>query len=127
MNAPSWFYRDIFAGDTGKDVLAVQRLVGGLSTGVMDEDTIARVRGVQRAARSPVTGVVDADTALALGERATQGLVPEWFEAGDLSVLPTLLRCREWDVANALRRFQSHHHIYPTGEVDEATAIALGD
>lgn len=127
MSTPSWFHRDIYPGDTGADVLSVQRLVGASKTGEMDEDTTALVRGVQRATESQITGVVDHATALAIGELSTFGLVPEWFAAGDWSQLPRLLRCRDWDVENAVRRFQSHHHIYPTGVVDEATAIALGD
>lgn len=127
MNHPAWFRRTIFPGDAGTDVLAVQRLVGASSTGVLDSDTCALVRGLQRRHRRAISGVVDHDTALLIGEKATFGLVPEWFAAGDLSVLPSLLCCGESDVEDHVRRFQSAHHIYPTGVVDESTAIALGD
>jgi hypothetical protein len=127
VSAPSWFHRDIFSGDYGSDVIACQRLLGAMKTGVMDEDTTARVRGLQRAVQREITGVVDHALAVLMGEVSTFGLLPEWFTAGDLEKLYVRLHTDAAGIETALRRFQSHHHITPTGVLDEATAIAIGD
>jgi murein L,D-transpeptidase YcbB/YkuD len=93
----------------------------------MDEETCARVRGAQRAAQREITGVVDQALALLLGNLATYGLIPVWFEAHDWSIAYAHLHCTEQSLENAVRRFQSHHHLHPTGVLDEETAIAIGD
>lgn len=127
MTAPSWWHRILFDGDTGADVAVLQTLLGAPRTGVMDQDTQARLRGRQIAAHATSTGVCDGQTAALIGDVSTAGLVPEWFEAQDWSVLPAKLRCKTSDVEPAIRRFQSQHHIPPTGVVDETTAVVLGD
>lgn len=93
----------------------------------MDSDTTARLRGAQRAASAPISGVCDVDTANLIGDVATAGLVPAWWPDEVDEVLPVKLRCRPSDREAAVRRFQSAHHIPPTGVVDETTAIILGD
>ena len=125
MNTPAWFHRELYPGDSGPDVLAVQRLCGAMKTGVMDEDTLARVRGLQGTLQREITGVVDHALAVQMGNVATYGLLPAWFTAQDWSSLPARLGGSADE--NAIRRFQSHHHIPPTGLIDETTAIALGD
>lgn len=138
---PSWFTRDIIAGDAGRDVDLVQRKLGATATGVLDEPTQARVRGLQRKAGLAVTGYVDAETAVALGERATVGRLPIWHtrplsfgcEGGDVTALRRLLGLSDethhfdHQTEAAVRRFQSGHGIRPSGLVDESTAILLGE
>lgn len=126
MNHPAWFTRELYADDFGADVIAVQRLVDAPKTGVMDDATLARIRGARQALGREIVGVVDQALAVALGEVSTHGLVPVWFERQDWSRLTALLHCN-CVTETAIRRFQSHHHIPPTGVVDEQTAIALGD
>lgn len=127
MTAPSWWYRILYPGDSGPDVVTLQTLLGAPQTGVVDQDTQARLRGRQRAAQGLPDGVCDLRTALLIGDVATAGLIPAWWPDEVDEILPVKLRCGTSDVESAVRRFQSHHHIPPTGVVDETTAIAIGD
>lgn len=105
----------------------LQTLLGAPLTGVMDDDTTARLRGAQRAFQALPDGVCDLPTAVRIGDRATAGMVPDWWPDRADEVLPSRLGCRFGDLPAAVRRFQSQHRIPPTGVVDEATAIAIGD
>ena len=136
---PSWFTRELTAGDSGRDVAVVQRLLGLSVSGEWGDHTTVALRGAQRAARIAPTGVVDEETATMLGERATSGLTPDWFTrpvhpgSDDIAVdavssalgLVSGASNREWD--SAVRRFQSQYGLDLTGVVDEATARLIGD
>jgi hypothetical protein len=54
-------------------------------------------------------------------------MIPPWWPDEVDEVLPVKLACRPVDMEAAVRRFQSQHHIPPSGVVDETTAIVLGD
>lgn len=125
---PSWFWRELWTGDTGSDV-AVVALKLGSTTRAMDDELLARVRGFQRAQHLPVTGIVDLATARALGESATYGLTPQWFGPPiDYEGLRRALRCSPWDdLDSAIRRFQSAHRHEPDGVVTELLATEIGD
>lgn len=125
-----WFHRTIFPGDQGADVATVQRILGMALTKEMDSETVARVRGLQRVHSLPITGVIDTPTALAVGESATYGLVPTWFQPSliDETGLREALHIRVGvNLDDAVRRFQSARGHYPTGVVDERLAIEIGE
>jgi len=120
---PTWFVRSVRIGDKGPDVSVIQRLLGLIPDGVFGISTQMVVRGFQRGVGLPLTGIVDDETAIALGPRSTDGIVPEWFikdiHPGEL----------EYDIVlhifgdeAGLRRFQGNHGRPPTGVVDETTA-----
>lgn len=124
-----WYYRDLYPDDWGNDVSVVAVKLGSTERS-MTPDLIARVRGAQRAHHLPVTGVVDRTTADALGESATYGLTPLWFQ--DSLVDETGLRRAlhigpRVDLNDAVRRFQSAHGHYPTGEMTQSLALEIGD
>lgn len=124
---PHWFYRDLFRGDDGPDVtvVAVRLGVAGCD---MNETLVALVRGFQRVHSLPITGVVDHATAMVIGESATYGLVPQWFQPYDELGLRIALHIRPGvNLDDAVRRFQSSHGHYPTGLVTEALAIEIGE
>jgi peptidoglycan hydrolase-like protein with peptidoglycan-binding domain len=138
---PVWYTRDLTLGDTGDDVLIVQRKLDAPLTGTYDDDTAARVRGAQKKMGKKQTGVVDAETAEKLGEKATAGQVPDWYTepceadchcpaVAKVRVLlgqPNLPVYNDTALQNAVRRFQSANGLKVSGVVDEATAIALAD
>lgn len=126
---PQWWHRDVFSDDSGPDVVVVQRKLGTQSTGHMNAESVARVRGFQRANGLPVTGVIDLDTAKALGESATYGLAPVWLGPPiDYDGLRKALHLSPWeDLPAAIRRFQSAHNHYPTGELSDQLALEIGD
>jgi peptidoglycan hydrolase-like protein with peptidoglycan-binding domain len=134
---PVWFTRDLTLGDTGDDVLIVQRKLDAPLTGTYDDDTAARVRGAQKKMGNEQTGVVDAETAENLGEKADAGQVPDWFTSechcpavAKVRVLlgqPNLPVYHDEALQAAVRRFQSANGLEVSGRVDEATAIALAD
>lgn len=128
-SSPRWFYRDLSLGDTGDDVLIVQRRLVAPLTGVFDDDTAARVRGVQKMARKKQTGVVDAATAEAIGEKATAGQMPEWFgtDRADQRVRDLLGLSMLEPLGEALLRYQSENGLDLSGELDEPTARLLAD
>lgn len=135
---PRWFSDPLDA----EGIAVVQRKLGAPVTGVWDDETEARVRGVQMTKKIKPTGRVDAETAEVLGEDARAGLTPEWFSQtlrlNDHSQAVCAVRCRlgvpnkthdrfDADVEAAVKRFQSGHDLPVTGEVDEATAVELGE
>jgi len=126
---PRWFHRTLYNGDQGSDVALVQRKLGASITKTMDDSTVALVRGFQRLHGLPITGVVDLLTAVELGENATYGLVPTWFQPVlDESLLREALHIRSFvSLEDAIRRFQSAHGHYPDGVLTEALAIEIGD
>lgn len=137
---PSWHHRTITAGDTGPDVVIVQRKTGATPTGVYDPWTEQRIVGLQMRLKLRTTGEVDEATAVALGETSVAGMVPEWFfrelrsgdHGSDVEALRGLLGEPDgtgFDAAleQAVRRWQSAHRIRPDGTVTEGMAIALGD
>jgi len=138
---PAWYHRDLTLGDTGDDVLIVQRKLDAPLTGTYDDDTAARVRGAQKKMGNEQTGVVDAETAENLGEKADAGQVPDWFTSecepdchcpavAKVRVLlgqPNLPVYHDEALQAAVRRFQSANGLEVSGRVDEATAIALAD
>lgn len=123
---PLWWHRPLRLGDTGPDVVAVQTILGGPVGGVFDKYTHMLVRGAQTAAGIPPDGVVDEATAQAIGPRATDALVPDWYKGTPLlpgtqgfsRVLPH--HDEAW-----VRRFQGNHSLTVTGFIDEDTARAL--
>lgn len=127
--SPRWHFRDLYPGDQGSDVALVQRKLGASITKTMDDSTVALVRGFQRLHGVPITGVVDRVTASALGENATYGLVPEWYQPTlNEALLREALHIRSHvSLEDAIRRFQSAHNHYPDGVMTEALAIEIGD
>lgn len=124
-----WFYRDLYEGDSGADVGVVAVKLGSADHSMTAELT-ARVRGAQRHQGLPVTGIVDRATAEALGESAAYGLVPRWFQDSliDETGLRLALHISSYaDLQDAIRRFQSAHHRYPTGDMDESLAVEIGE
>lgn len=123
---PLWWHRVLQLGDSGPDVVAVQSILGGPACGVFDKYTHMLVKGAQVAAGIPADGVVDEATARAIGPRATDALVPEWYKGEPLCpgtqgfrlVLPH--HDEAW-----LRRFQGNHSLTVNGCIDEETARAL--
>jgi peptidoglycan hydrolase-like protein with peptidoglycan-binding domain len=126
---PRWFHRTLYSGDQGSDVALVQRKLGASITKTMDDSTVALVRGFQRQRSLPITGVVDHPTAVELGESATYGLVPQWYQPTlDEVGLRDALHIRGFvSLDDAIRRFQSAHGHYPDGLMTEALAIEIGD
>lgn len=126
---PAWFQRDILLGDEGDDVRIVQRKLSAPLTGVLDDETAAKIRGVQKKMGKKQTGVVDAATASRLGPKATAGQLPDWFDtdAADLRVREILRLSNIEPLTSALRRFQSAEGLPVNGELDKRTAIALAD
>lgn len=99
-----------------------------MPTGVMDNNTVAAVRGFQVALGIQPSGWVDEDTARALGPRASDSLLPDWFkgcdlhpgdEGYDLAIAPI------GEGQAALRRFQGNHGLPATGVIDAETALLL--
>lgn len=129
MTHPAWYHREIYAEDSGPDVSVVQRKLGTTSTGHMNAETVARVRGFQRVHALPITGLIDLDTARALGESATYGLAPVWLGPPiDYVGLRKALHLSPWeDLEAAIRRFQSSRNHYPTGELTDQLALEIGD
>ena len=141
MTGPAWFTGELVEGDTGDAVLIVQRKIGAPLTGVMDTTTMARVRGFQRKHGLEETGTVTKKTAAKVGDKASKGQAPDWFDhdmsegcAGeDVAALrialgqPNLPVHFDDALADAVRRFQSEVGLKPTGVVNKATAIALAD
>lgn len=127
---PVWFGRDLSLGDSGDDVLIVQKKTGAALTGVFDDATAARIRGVEKhMGRKKQTGVVDAEVAAELGEKANAGQVPAWFgtDAQEQRLRDILRLSMLEPVGEGVRRFQSANGLPLTGEVDEALAVMLAD
>ena len=74
-------------------------------------------------ARKKQTGVVDADTAEAIGEKATAGLMPEWFgtDAQEQRVRDLLGLSMLEPLGEALLRYQSENGLVLSGEAVEPT------
>lgn len=138
---PVWFHREIVEGDEGDDVVIVQRKLLAPLTGVMDRNTITRVRGFQRKHELEETGTVTKKTAEKLGEKQSKGTVPDWFtdtvDLGHSGPAVTAVRhaLRQANLpvhydpalADAVRRFQAEAGLKVSGKVDRKTAIALAD
>ena len=139
--APRWFTREITLGDEGADVLIVQRKVDAPMSGKYDDETAARVRGVQKKKGLQQSGKVDEATATELGEKASAGQTPVWFDGdcrpgcsgpcvAQVRILlgqPNLPVDFDRDLEDAVRRFQSANELDVTGVVDEQTAVVLAD
>ena len=137
----TWFSRVLTIGMVGEDVALVQRKLRAVNvSGTYDADTASRVRGVQFADKLPVNGMVDAATADAIGENVRAGIIPDWYarelglwsEGDDVQTLRKLLGVSGYGrfdraVEQAVRRFQSAHHLPLTGRVTQKDAIAIGD
>lgn len=140
MTVPSWWYRDIGSGVSGRDVVVVHRLLAAPLGVMFGEDDAVQVRGIQAAAGLPATGVVDAATAAVMGERTDIGLIPVWF-VRDLSagyVGWDVMRARELlevppgtlydpEVDAAVRRFRSARGLPLSGVLDATVATLLGE
>lgn len=124
---PTWFTRTLSLGDSGPDVVAVQRKLGLEQTGVFDTTLEVAVRGAQRVLGYEPTGYVDVALALVLGPAADAHLPPQWWTGAALYP-----GTPEWNLVLGdrdeawLRRLQGQHGITPTGVVDEETARILG-
>lgn len=138
---PVWWHREVAEGDTGDDVVIIQRKLLAPLTGVVDENTTRRVRAFQRRHNLEETGIVGKKTAEKLGEKESKGTVPGWFDepldVGSYGPAVTEVKraLRQADkpvhydtgLADAVRRFQSANGLKVTGVVDRKTAIAIGD
>lgn len=127
---PLWWQGDIGPGDSGPRVLIVQKMLGAWPSGVFDNNTSAAVRGFQVGRGLEPCGWVCEETAVALGPRESDSLLPDWFEGeplklGDPGFSRALDVC-EIDGESALKRFQGNHGLPATGVIDEATARLLG-
>lgn len=123
---PAWWHRPVGPGDTGPDVMALQRLLGLIPDGAYDEATASCVRGLQVLEGLDVTGFVDDSTATALGPLASETITPQWW-SGDIH--PGEVGW-EWVIKlvgdeDGLRRLQGNNHLTPTGVVNRATALRL--
>jgi murein L,D-transpeptidase YcbB/YkuD len=137
---PAWFRRELVEGDTGDDVLIVQRKLCVPMTGVMDQTTMSRIRGFQKKHGLEESGTMTQKTANKVGDKASKGQTPEWFDhelcegdsGDDVAELRKVLglpagKKYDLDVANAVRRFQAEVGINTSGCVEEHTAVALAD
>jgi peptidoglycan hydrolase-like protein with peptidoglycan-binding domain len=138
---PAWWSRELIDGEAGDDVLIVQRKLGVPMTGVYDHDTQTRVRGFQKKNGLEETGTMTKKTAAKVGDKASKGSAPEWFERDlsegdtglDVSALriaigqPNLPDYYDNNLADAVRRFQAEVGIKPTGKADKKTVVALAD
>lgn len=126
--SPLWWTRDIWIGDQGSDVRAVQQLVGLPTTGFYDLDTASTVRGLQKMAGLPLTGRVDEQTAIALGPRGQDAILPDWWDGAD--IVPNDVRydflTRLFDGEDGIRRMQGNYGMNPTGVIDHDTALIMG-
>lgn len=122
---PTWYHRPLTAGCRGLDVSALQRRLGMVMTGTVDEETAVRLRGVQVFYHLPVTGDCDEATASAIGDTARHeaGLPPSWYGTERQAERVVELVGDE----DAVRRFQSSMGIRPSGVVDERTALLIGE
>lgn len=124
--SPLWWSRDLQIGDHGRDVEAVQQLLGLPITGHFDYDTAAAVRGLQMVQRLDRSGVVDEETASVLGPRAQDHLPPSWWSSplkpGDEDYEEVAL---PFGGEDGVRRTQGQYGIYPTGVIDQQTALLL--
>ena len=127
LSTPLWWGGDIGPGDTGGRVTIVQRMLLCYPTGAMDNSTVAAVRGFQVALGIEPSGWVDAETAAALGPRASDEVLPEWFKGAPLHPGDPGYEVATSVVGgpDAVRRLQGNHGLPPTGIVDEATARLL--
>jgi peptidoglycan hydrolase-like protein with peptidoglycan-binding domain len=137
---PSWWHREIFVGDQGRDVEIVRRLIAAPPNDTFEEADAVDIRGIQKTNDLPTTGTVDAATAEVLGEPADADQLPTWFtrpitlwETG-----PDVRRARELlylpsddrfdpDAEAAVRRLQSANGLPLTGEIGETEALLLGE
>ena len=131
---PSWFRRDIYPGDTGGDVDTARRLLH-LAPGPWDTEAAHRLRG-----RNPAAGwILTAELAESIGETERTDLRPSWWHrelsrgmSGD-DVLGLRARLMlspgdyDQELEDEVRRYQSAQGLTPTGVVDEALAIMLGE
>ena len=136
---PAWFVRELVEGDTGDDVLIVQRKLGVPMTGVMDLTTQSRIRGFQKQHGLQETGTMNDETAGQVGDKASKDLPPEWYtrplsdgDSGkDVAALrialgqPNLPDYFDKALGDAVRRFQSSVGLKPTGKVTKSTAVAI--
>jgi len=67
---PAWFKRDIYQTPTREfeidAVKHVQRILRVEETGLMDDETKARIRGMQKVTGLAITGIIDLPTAQAV-------------------------------------------------------------
>lgn len=124
-DVPSWFHRLLMPGAHGPDVLSLQRVLGAVCTGSLDDETMALLRGVQALSGLERTGLCDEATASRVGDTARRltGEPPTWYgtDRQDARVVE-LVGDRD-----AVRRFQSDHGLRPSGIVDRRTALHIGE
>ena len=135
---PKWFRRELYGGETGRDVRTLQRLLMSPATGVYDDTTMAYIRGVQERGHLPMSGIVDSATAVLIGESVEADLPPEWYhrplkvglKGDDVETLHELLQLPFGDTfthetRKAVLRFQSANHLPLTGKVGKSLANLL--
>jgi peptidoglycan hydrolase-like protein with peptidoglycan-binding domain len=136
---PQWFWRELYGGETGRDVRIIQRLLlVPAASGMYDEDTKAYVRGVQAYGQLPLSGIVDSATAVLIGESVESDLPPEWYHrplqvgyrGDDVKTLHELMHLPFGDTfteetRKAVLRFQSANHLPLTGKVKRTMANML--
>lgn len=142
---PLWYRRVIREGMTGDDVNVVRRKLG-LDEGSYDRAAIERVIGLASKHSQKSDGNVSPAVADMLGESAANeaDMLPAWYErelgpkdmfsasGEDVRQLRGRLALDVGDdrftpeVEGAIKRFQSHYGLEPTGVVDERTAKLLG-
>ena len=128
LSVPLWWSRDLKPGDTGEAVRVVQSLLLCYPSGSYDLQTCAAVTGFQVGAGIPAHGWVDDVTAAALGPQASDGSLPEWWEAdlhpGDAGYEEAAAIVGGGQAA--VRRFQGNGGLRATGVIDEGTARLIG-
>lgn len=127
---PMWWTRDLWLGDRGEDVRAVQQLVGLPISGVYDLDTASTVRGLQLALALvvPMPGAVCAVTATAMGPRGQDGQAPDWYKDKPLSPGEQVYEvvAHGFGGEAGIRRLQGNYGLHPTGIIDGQTALIMG-
>lgn len=123
---PLWWTRDLMLHDRGPDVEAVQELVGLPQTGEYNIATALTVRGAQALAGLGITGVVDSATAMALGPRSRDSVLPGWYSAPMFPGTPHYEAVtRAIGGQEGVRRLQGNYGMTPTGIIDEQTALIM--
>lgn len=124
---PGWWSRTLRRGDENRGVRVVQRKLRLEPTGAFDGVLEAYLAGWQKRVGLPPSGEVDSATAEALGESATAGLIPLWWDEDRQAALSRIFGVDQSGLEDAVRRYQSSMGLPPNGVVDEQLAVAIGD
>ena len=84
MRVGTWYERKIYASASDEDrraVRYVQRILGMVPTGELDEETRSKLRGLQHLFGLPITGILDDATAEQVQRIFPEGAVSAVSEA----------------------------------------------